>query len=234
MQSQIPKHWYLFSSFHTQYLYLIPCCTCCCNVTYFCIYNLYPTKCITMFPSTSCRNPLCPIPRKVLTNHAAYSHHRNCSTGCLHFIQTGWSATANQCHPPSSHVVTTSTKSPALLHSQFVNGNTTFGAEPKRPSSATDGIYSSKVETTRTDDDFQGKLQAKNGAVNFAHTHDHVSLVFAKTSPRYEAIPDTTRKTVVVFLKFEGNGEPCPSVSPSKSITTFHLNLKGYVFASQI
>jgi hypothetical protein len=52
-------------------------------------------------------------------------------------------------------VVTTSTKSPALLHSQFVNGNTIFAAEPKQLSLATDKIYSSKVETARTDDDFQ-------------------------------------------------------------------------------
>jgi hypothetical protein len=68
-----------------------------------------------------------------------------------------WSATGNrQYHLPSSHVVTTSTRSPALLRSQFVNSNTTFRAKPKRPSSATDGIYSSKVEMARTDDDFQG------------------------------------------------------------------------------
>ncbi len=53
-------------------------------------------------------------------------------------------------------VVTTSTKSPALLQSQFVNSNTTFGAEPKQPSSATGGIYPSNVETARTDDDLQG------------------------------------------------------------------------------
>ncbi len=128
MQSQIPKHWYLFSTYCMQYLYLVPCCTCRYNVIYFCMYNLDPTKCTTMFPSTSCCNPLCPIPHKVSRNHAAYSRHCNCSTGCLHYIvQTGWSATANQCHPPSSHVVTTSTKSPVLLHSQFVNGNITFG-----------------------------------------------------------------------------------------------------------
>jgi hypothetical protein len=130
MQSQIPKRWYLFCIYHTQYLNLVPCCACHCNVIHFCMYNLDPTKCTTMFPSTSCRNPLCPIPRKVFRNHAAYSRHLNCSTGCLHYIQTGWSATANQCHPPSSHMVTTRTKSPALSPSQFVNNNTTFGAEP--------------------------------------------------------------------------------------------------------
>jgi hypothetical protein len=59
--------------------------------------------------------------------------------------------------------VTTSTKSPAPLRSQFVNGNTTFGAEPKQPSSATDTIYSSKDETARTDDDFQG-FEADNAS----------------------------------------------------------------------
>jgi hypothetical protein len=75
---------------------------------------------------------------------------------CTIYKPARWSATANQCHPPSSHVVTTSTKSTALLHSQFVNGNTIFASESKQPSLGTDGIYSSKVETARTDDDFQG------------------------------------------------------------------------------
>ena len=74
MQAQIPKHWYLFSTYHTQYLYLVPCCTCCCNVNYFCIYNLDQAK-LTTIPSTSCRSPLCPIPHKVFRNHAAYSCH---------------------------------------------------------------------------------------------------------------------------------------------------------------
>jgi hypothetical protein len=50
--------------------------------------------------------------------------------------------------------MTTNTKSPALLRSKFVNGNATFAAEPKQPSLGSDGIYSSKVEMARTDDDF--------------------------------------------------------------------------------
>jgi hypothetical protein len=48
------------------------------------------------------------------------------------------------------------------MHSQFVNGDTTFAAEPK-PSLATDVIYSCKVETTRTVDDFQG-FEADNNS----------------------------------------------------------------------
>ncbi len=68
------------------------------------MYELDPTKHTTMFPSTSCHNPLCRILHKVFRNHAVCSRHLNCSTGCLHYIQIGWSATANQCHPPSSHV----------------------------------------------------------------------------------------------------------------------------------
>ena len=148
-------------------------------VTEFCMCNLDPTKCTTMFPSTSRHNPLCPITHKVLRNHAAYSRHLNCSTRCLHYIQTGWSATANQCHPPSSHAVTTSTKSYALSRSQFVNGNTTFGAEPKQQSSSMDGIYSSKVETARTDDDFQG-FEADDGS-NIRPEATPKYLAFVKT-----------------------------------------------------
>jgi hypothetical protein len=60
-------------------------------------------------------------------------------------------------------VVTTSTKSPALLRSQFVNGDTTFGDEPKQPSSSMDKLYSFKDETARTDDDFQG-FEADNAS----------------------------------------------------------------------
>ncbi len=159
MQSQIPKRWYLFSTNHMHYLYLVSCCTCCCYVIYFCMYNLDPTKHTTMFPSTSCGNPLCPILHKVFRNHAAYSPHLNCSTGCMHYIWTGWSATANQ-----------STKSPALLRSHIVNGDTTFGA---------DGIYSSKVETARTDDDFQG-FEA-----------DDASEVKLETTPNYQGFVNT-------------------------------------------
>jgi hypothetical protein len=82
----------------------------------------------------------------------------------LHYIQTEWSATANQCHPPpSSQVVTKSTKSPALLRSQFVNGNTIFRAEPKQPSSSMDDNYSFKDEIARTDDDFHG-FEADDGS----------------------------------------------------------------------
>jgi hypothetical protein len=109
-----------------------------------------------MFPSTSCRKSLCPIPHKVFRNHAAYSRHLNCSTGCLHYIRTKGSATANPCHPPSSHVVTTSTESPALLHSQFVNGDTTLTAEPKQPRSSMDNNHSFHDDTSRNDDELQG------------------------------------------------------------------------------
>ncbi len=179
VQSQIPKRWYLFSTYHTQYLFLVPCCTCRFNVTDFCMYDLDPTQRTTMFPSTSCRNPLCPFSHKVITNHAAYSRHLNCSTGCLHHIQTRWSATANQCHPSLSHVVTTSTKSPVLLRSQSVNGNKTFAAEPKQPSSATNGIYSSKVERARTDDDFQG------------YEADNTSKVWPEATPNHQAYVNT-------------------------------------------
>jgi hypothetical protein len=81
-------------------------------------------------------------------------------------------------------VVTTSTKSPALLRSQFVNGNTTFGAEPKQPSSATDGIYSSKVETTSTDDDdFQG------------FKADDASEVRPEANPNYQALVNTPHES---------------------------------------
>jgi hypothetical protein len=76
-------------------------------------------------------------------------------------------------------VVTTSTKSPALLCSQFVNDNTTFGAEPKQPSSATDRIYSSKVETAIVDDDFQG-FEA-----------DDASKVRPEATPNYQAFANT-------------------------------------------
>ena len=110
-----PKRWYLYSTYHTQYLYLVCCCTCCWNKILHVQFG--PKKSTTMFPSTSCRNPLCPIPYKVFRKHAEYSHHCSCSTGCLHYIQTGWSAIANQC-PPSSHIVTTSTKSAVLMRSR--------------------------------------------------------------------------------------------------------------------
>jgi hypothetical protein len=60
-------------------------------------------------------------------------------------------------------VVTTSTKSPAQLRSQFVNGHTTYRAEPKQPSLSMDKIYSSKDEMARTDDDFQG-FEADNAS----------------------------------------------------------------------
>ena len=89
MQSQIPEPWYLFSTYHMQYLYLVPCCTCRCNVIYFCMNDLDPTKCTTMFPFTSCHNPLSPMPHKVFRNHAAYSRHLNCSTRCLHYYEPG-------------------------------------------------------------------------------------------------------------------------------------------------
>jgi hypothetical protein len=76
-------------------------------------------------------------------------------------------------------MVTTSTKSPALLRTQFVNGDTTFGAETKRLSSATDGIYSSKVETAGTDDDFQG------------FETDHASKVRPEATPNHQAFVNT-------------------------------------------
>jgi hypothetical protein len=55
--------------------------------------------------------------------------------------------------------VTTITKSPALVHSKFVNGNTTFGAEATQPSMTTDKIYSSKASMARTDDNFHDNFQ---------------------------------------------------------------------------
>ncbi len=58
-------------------------------------------------------------------------------------------------NPSSSHVVTTCTKSPALLRSQFVNGDTTFRAEPKQPSSSMDKDHSFHDDTSRNDDDLQ-------------------------------------------------------------------------------
>jgi hypothetical protein len=60
-------------------------------------------------------------------------------------------------------VVTTSTKSPARLHSQFVNGDTTLRAEPKQPSSAMDDLYAFQDEMARSDDDFQG-FEADNAS----------------------------------------------------------------------
>ena len=94
-----------------------------------------------MFASTSCQNPLCPIRHKVFRNHAAYSRHLNSSTGCFHYIRTGTSASANQPLHPAAMVVATSTKSPALLLSQFVNHDNTSAVMPQEPSVAAAPIY---------------------------------------------------------------------------------------------
>ena len=162
-----------------------------------------------MFPSTSCRNPLCPIPHKVFRTHAAFSRHLNCSSGCLHYIQRGWSATANQRRPPSIHVVTTSTKSPALLHLQFVNGNTTFGAKAKQPSAVTDGIESSKVDMASTDDDFQGFRVDDASKVSPQVTPIHQAFVNTPHASQTFAHPGFThrvdQKWMAVLLKFMDN-----------------------------
>jgi hypothetical protein len=76
-------------------------------------------------------------------------------------------------------MVTTSPKSPALLHSQCVNIDTTFEAEPKQPSSATDRINSSKDEMASTDDDFQG------------FKADNASKVRPEATPNYQAFVNT-------------------------------------------
>jgi hypothetical protein len=46
-------------------------------------------------------------------------------------------------------VVTTSTKSPALLRSQFVNGDSTLRAEPKQPSSSMDNDHAFHDDTSK-------------------------------------------------------------------------------------
>jgi hypothetical protein len=145
-----------------------------------------------MFPCTSCRNPLCPIPHKVFRNHAAYSRHLNCSTGCLHYIRSEASATANQCHPPSSHVVTTSTKSPALLRSQFVNGDTTVRAEPKQPRSSMDNDHSFHDDTSRTDDDLHGFALDDASDIRPVATPNHQAFVNTPHASQTFAYPGFT------------------------------------------
>ena len=86
-------------------------------------------------------------------------------------------------------MVTTRTKSPALLLSQFVNGNTTFASETKQPSSATDGIYSSKVETARTDDDFQGFEADDASEVKPEATPNYQGFVNTPHAPQMFAYP---------------------------------------------
>ena len=110
-----------------------------------------------MFASTSCRNPLCPIPHKVFRNHAAYTRHLNSSTGCCQYIRTGTSASANQPLHPAAKVVATSTKSSALLRSQFVNHDHTSAVFLQEPSLATAPIYPPEIDkAASSDDDFQG------------------------------------------------------------------------------
>jgi hypothetical protein len=53
-------------------------------------------------------------------------------------------------------VVTTSTKSPALLRSQFVNGDTTLRADTTQPHSSSGKDHSFHEDTSRNDDDIQG------------------------------------------------------------------------------
>ena len=99
-----------------------------------------------MFALTSCRNPLCTIPHKVFRNHAAYTRHLNSSTGCSHYIRTGTSASANQPLRPAAMVVATSTKSPVLLQSQFVNNDHTSAVLPQEPSLSAAPIYAPKID----------------------------------------------------------------------------------------
>jgi hypothetical protein len=60
---------------------------------------------------------------------------------------------------------------------KFVNGNTILTADPKQPSLANDQIYSSKVETARTDDDFQGFKADDNFKVRSEETPNHEPFV---------------------------------------------------------
>jgi hypothetical protein len=53
-------------------------------------------------------------------------------------------------------VVTTSTKSPALLRPQFVNGDTTLRADTKQTRSSSDKDHSFHNDTSSNGDDFQG------------------------------------------------------------------------------
>jgi hypothetical protein len=84
-------------------------------------------------------------------------------------------------------VVTTSTKSPALLRSQFDNGDTTLRAEPKQPRSSMDNNHSFHDDTSRTDDDSQGfeldnasdiRPEAAKNNQAFVNTY-HASQTFA-------------------------------------------------------
>jgi hypothetical protein len=106
-------------------------------------------------------------------------------------------------------VVTTSTKSPALLRSQLVNGDTTFATEPKQPSSATDRIYSFKVALARTNDDFQG-FEADNASkVRPETTPNHQAFVNSPHASQTFAYPGFThtvdQKWTAALLKVMDN-----------------------------
>jgi hypothetical protein len=75
------------------------------------------------------------------------------------------------------------------LHTKFVNGNTIFTADPKQPSLATDPIYSSKVETARTDDDFQGFKADDNFKVRSEETPNHEPFVTTPYASQTFAYP---------------------------------------------
>ncbi len=105
--------------------------------------------------------------------------------------------------------VTTSTKSPAQLRSQLVNGNTTFGAEPKQPSSSMDKIYSSKVETARTDVDFQGFEADDASKVRHEATPNYQVFVSTPHASQTFAYPGFThtvdQKWTASLLKVQDN-----------------------------
>lgn len=108
-----------------------------------------------MLSSTSCRNPLCPIPHKVFRTHAAYTRHLNSSTGCLHYIRTGTSVFAKPPVTPPGIVVSTSAQTPAFLRPHFVNLDHSFAMllQESNGDATPLGIFPN--EHQGTDDDFQ-------------------------------------------------------------------------------
>jgi hypothetical protein len=105
--------------------------------------------------------------------------------------------------------VTTSTKSPALLRSQFVNGDTTLLAEPKQPSSSMDDDYSFQDETARTDDDSQAFEAEDTSEVRPEATPNNQAFVNTPHASQTFADPGFThtvdRKWTAALLKVMDN-----------------------------
>jgi hypothetical protein len=89
-------------------------------------------------------------------------------------------------------VVTTSTKSPALLRSQFVNGDTTVRAEPKQPRSSMDNDHSFHDDTSRTDDDLHGFALDDASDIRPVATPNHQAFVNTPHASQTFAYPGFT------------------------------------------